>query len=102
METDADRLYSIQDAGGLCVRSPNGEFWAIFDDNQTEVIGAPGVNVRQLALTCRLSDVSRLAVTRDTLIEIPTEDGSVQTYRAKNDPDRNNPAPGWAVIQLKR
>jgi hypothetical protein len=64
MESDADRLASIQSLGGVCVRSSSREFWAIFDHDFSLVDVGSGVESQTSVLTCRASDVSTLSKRR--------------------------------------
>lgn len=62
LETDADRLGYLE-AFGVCIRTDRGEFWAIFDDEGTE-IDVDGVRVRSTSpqITARACDLERLGL----------------------------------------
>jgi hypothetical protein len=94
METDADRLDTIQAVGGVLVRATSVQFWAIFD-REFEAVGSGGLEIesRTPALTCRTSDVASLQ--KDEPFQIGSE-----TYRLKR-PEPDLPAPGWTVLLLK-
>ena len=95
MESDADRLATIQAAGGVSVHGPNGAFVAIFDrEYEGNDFGGPEIEGRQTVLTARSSDVSKLA--RDAVLNIEGSDFRLQRQM----PDR--PAPGWTMVVLKR
>lgn len=70
LESDADRLASIQALGGQLVSTPAGQFWAIFENQYLEggFSDGPSIETRQPILTARTSDVQSLA--KDTVLEI--------------------------------
>lgn len=93
MESDADRLSSIQALGGFCVRSSSGEFWGIFDHDYSLIDVGSGVESQNPVLTCRSCDVSSLAK-GETLRFAKSE------FRVKQiQPEA--PAPGWSIVVLK-
>lgn len=89
METDADRLAMIQSLGGQLVRTPGGDFWAIFDN---DFLLSGNIETRAPALTARSIDVESLS--KDSPVEV----GST-TYRVKSpQPDGT----GMTLLILKR
>ena len=94
METDADRLATIQALGGREHVIDGRAVWSIFDDTPIESLDSPGVDVRVPILTCRTSDVSGLAK------DVPVDVGQ-EAYRVKR-AEPNSPAPGWTILRLKR
>jgi hypothetical protein len=93
MESDADRLSSIQALGGVCVRSSGGEFWAIFDHDFSLIDVGTGVESQTPVLTCRSCDVSKLS--KEEVVRFDS-----RAYRVKRiQPE--SPAPGWSLVVLK-
>jgi len=93
LETDADRLASIQALGGQLHTIAGRLVWAIFEETSQDALGAP-VETNVPVLECRTSDVS------DVLKEQPVTVGS-DAYRIRR-VDKNTPAPGWTTLRLKR
>lgn len=95
MESDADRLAEIQALGGQRVFIRGAEFWALFDRQyQSVALGQLEIESRSPALTCRTSDVERLALVKDDPI-----DGLPEPFRVKaHEPDGT----GMSVVVLKR
>lgn len=90
-ESDADRLAMIKGLGGQLVRSPSGEFWAIFD-RPSALTPDGAVETRQSVLVARTADVE--ALTKDTPLSIGADE-----YRIKRlEPDGT----GMTTIILKR
>lgn len=94
LESDADRLASIQALGGALHHVNGREVWSIFDDSPLEVMTSPGVEGRSTTLTCRSSDIP------EAQKEQPIEVGS-DPYRVKR-VERNSPSLGWTTLHLKR
>lgn len=95
METDADRLDTIQALGGVSVLSPaRAEFCAIFDRQYSGVsVGDLDFESRSPALTCRSTDVD--GMTKDEVLTVL--DADYRMLRAEPD----TPTPGWTVIVLR-
>ena len=94
METDADRLESIQALGGRLHLIDGQEVWSIFDDSPLETLTQPGVEGRVPVLECRTSDV--INAQKEQSVSVDSE-----IYRVKR-VERNAPAPGWTTLYLKR
>lgn len=96
MESDADRLASIKDLGGLRVRHDSGELWGIFNPSFIS-LGGGGMEIesRSPALTCRSSDVKDLP--KGTALSI---DGEPAPFRISR-PERDEPAPGFTTLILR-
>lgn len=94
LESDADRLASIQAIGGALYLIDGREVWSIFNDTPLEALATPGVEGRAVTLECRTSD------TLEAQKEQPVEVGS-DAYRIKR-VERNSPAMGWTTLYLKR
>lgn len=75
IESDADRLATIQGLGGQLVRTDRGNFCAILDSDFSSAGFSDGarVNSESPQLTCRTSDVKRLQLDEgaelDTLVD---------------------------------
>lgn len=80
MESEADRLASIQALGGQLVSTDAGPFWAIFD---SDYVDAVDTETRGPVLTARTSDAEQYAKAKDTQITIA---GTVYRVR-KHEPD---------------
>jgi hypothetical protein len=89
METESDRLASIQALGGQLVHTETGQFWAIFDRNYLESVET---ETKAPALTARTSDAEKYAKAKGTSVTIGTE---VFTVR-RHEPDGT----GMTVIYL--
>ena len=97
MESDADRLATIQSVDGVPVYSDElATFFAIFDRQYSSVsAGDLEIESRSPALVCRSSDAKD--VTKDMTLMLG---GSVQSYRLlRAEPD--TPAPGWTTLVLR-
>jgi hypothetical protein len=80
-ENEADRLAIIQSLGGQLLRIDGGTFWAIFDHEYIDVgSDEPRIESTQPVLTCRTSDVGRLLINKDTLLEIEAGDYQVRRH----------------------
>ncbi len=91
IESDADRLASIQALDGQLISYADGSFWAIFDREFLLIDGS--VESRQPTLQARTSDVSDIQ--KDTIISVPGE----EAFRVKrHEPDGS----GMTLLILKR
>jgi len=69
--TDETRLECLEMLGGRCVIAPTGQFMAIFKDPFMPIdTGEVVVEAAQPMLTCRTSDVHRLQLRKDMLLEV--------------------------------
>jgi len=91
METDADRLASIQALGGQLVHSSYASFWAIFD-REFSLSPDGAVESRQPALQARASDVDGMP--KDTVVRIGAESFKVK----RHEPDGT----GMTLVILRR
>jgi hypothetical protein len=94
LETDADRLASIQALGGQLCTVGSSKLLAVFDNNPQDELTAPGVEGYVPILQCRTSDLQD--VQKDVPVLIDGE-----PYRVRK-VERNAPAPGWTTLRLKR
>jgi hypothetical protein len=79
METDADRLAMIKSLGGLSVRIRGQDFFAIFDNEYADAFGM--VEGSSPAITSRTTDVERLAIAKDDVIDICGRQWRVKQHR---------------------
>lgn len=77
METESDRLASIQALGGQLLHVDSGSFWAIFD---REYLDAVGTEARVPVLTCRTSDAERYVKAKGTAVTIGSDTYQVQRH----------------------
>lgn len=94
METDADRLATIQGLGGQLVSAPRGTFWAILDAEYAAAGDLPAVEGTAPALTCRTSDFKALQIVKNDSITVGDE-----TFKfVRHEPDGT----GISVLVLRR
>jgi hypothetical protein len=80
METESDRLASIQGLGGQLVSTDSGSFWAIFDSDYVDAVNTETLGP---VLTARTSDALQYAKAKDTAVTVA---GVVYRVR-KHEPD---------------
>lgn len=95
LESDADRLASIKGLGGQLVRSGEGEFWAIFDEEYSPALQDGSIDSTFPALTCRSSDLTLLGIRRGA--EIKVLEGDFKVLRQEK-----GDAPGWSIVRLSK
>lgn len=91
-ESDADRLAMIQSLGGQVARVRGSEIWGIFDNDFTVLQDM--VETTTPALTCRTSDVERLVIVKDDVLEL----GDAQWRVRQHQPDGT----GMSVLVFRR
>ena len=70
MMTDADLLDSIKSLGGVRVRSPRGELWALFDNEFAATLEDPMAESRSPVLMARTADVATFDVRKGTRVNV--------------------------------
>jgi hypothetical protein len=79
METESDRLASIQALDGQLVRTDTGTFWAIFDREYLESVET---ETRVPVLTARTSDAEQYAKPKGTAVYVGTDVFSTRRHEA--------------------
>jgi hypothetical protein len=80
METEADRLASIQALGGQLVAAEDGQFWAIFD---REFLESVDTETRVPVLTARTSDAEQYIPRKGAAVTV----GAVVYRVRRHEPD---------------
>lgn len=94
MESDADRLAMLQGLGGIQIQAQSGTFTAVFDAAYQAALADPAIEGAHPALTCRTSDVERLALAKG----LPLTVAGVAYRILRHEPDGT----GMSMLVLKR
>jgi hypothetical protein len=94
LDTDADRLETIQELGGVPVSTDRGTFYAIFDANYAGALDDPAGESRTPALTMRSVDIDEFALKKGVRVQAGGE--NFRIMRVEND------GTGIAVVRLQK